>query len=288
MTSAPTSGQPAPSGGTATRRRSGASFGTDANYRRMTATYPAPTVPPPSGWTQQPDGSWWSWDGSQWNLQPQGPAPSGAGVATFSADGALNKAGLLVLIAVATGVVAALSGLPVGVAGFGVVAGLGTGLWCSFQPRRAPVLAPIFAVVEGVVLGVVSRFYVTSGSSAVVMAVVGTAAMVVGVWTVYRTGLVRVGPRFLQMTLVGGLAMVVVMVVAMLTGWGTTGTAGLLIFGVLYLILGIANLFVDFSFVERAEQAGLEADAEWFSAFSILLSTVMVYLALLRIFGGRQ
>ena len=82
--------------------------------------------------------------------------------------------------------------------------------------------------------------------------------------------------------------MIAVMVVAVLTGWGTSGTSGLIIFGVLYLVLAIANLLVDFSFVDRAEQAGLDADAEWFSAFSILVSTVMVYLALLRIFGGRR
>ena len=48
------------------------------------------------------------------------------------------------------------------------------------------------------------------------------------------------------------------------------------------------NLFVDFSFVDRAQTAGIEAEAEWFSAFTILVSSVMVYLALLRIFGGSR
>ena len=56
----------------------------------------------------------------------------------------------------------------------------------------------------------------------------------------------------------------------------------------LYLILAVMNLFVDFSFVDQAEAAGLDADAEWFSAFMILQSSMMVYLALLRIFGGRN
>ena len=32
----------------------------------------------------------------------------------------------------------------------GMLVGLGVGLWCSFSPRRAPVLAPVYAVVEGV------------------------------------------------------------------------------------------------------------------------------------------
>ena len=98
-------------------------------------------------------------------------------------------------------------------------------------------------------------------------------------------GLMR---RFLQVTLIATLGMIVVMLAAVLTGWGVSGLGGFLIFGVLYLVLGVMNLFVDFSFVDRAEQAGIEAEAEWFSAFTILVSSVMVYLALLRIFGGSR
>ena len=165
---------------------------------------------------------------------------------------------------------------------------LGAGLWASFRPAQAKVLAPVFAVCEGALLGVLSRFYANQGQHVVTLAVVGTVAVVAGVWGVYRTGLVRVGPRFLRTTLVAGLGMIVVMLTAILTGWGLSGIGGLLIFGVLYLILAVMNLFVDFSFVDRAEAAGLDADAEWFSAFMLLQSSMMVYLALLRIFGGRN
>jgi len=174
------------------------------------------------------------------------------------------------------------------VAWVGIVVGLAAGIWCSLRPRMAPALAPVYAIVEGVVLGIISRFYADQGTHAVPLAVFGTVAVVAGVWAAYRTGLVRVGNRFLSITLVAGLGMIVVMMTAILTGWGLSGTGGLLIFGVLYLILGVMNLFVDFSFVDRAEQAGIEAEAEWFSAFTILVSSVMVYLALLRIFGGSR
>ncbi len=69
---------------------------------------------------------------------------------------------------------------------------------------------------------------------------------------------------------------------------GTSGLGGLVIFGILYLFLAVMNLFVDFDFAYRAQAAQLSADAEWYSAFSLLLSSAMVYLALLRIFGGRS
>jgi uncharacterized YccA/Bax inhibitor family protein len=294
-TQGPTPGTPSgwtTGGGTATKTRAvGASFGTASNFDRMATTFRGAPPTAPANWKQQPDGNWWLWDGATWHLQPQGPppAPPVAGdAARFSADGALNKAGLLGLVALIVGAVAYIANAPVGLAWAGMFAALGVGLWCAFSPRRAPVLAPIFAVVEGFVLGVISRFYADQSSHAVTLAIVGTVAVVAGVWGVYRTGLVRVGPRFLRTTLVAGLGMIVVMLTAILTGWGLNGIGGLLIFGVLYLILAVMNLFVDFSFVDRAEAAGLDADAEWFSAFMLLQSSMMVYLALLRIFGGRN
>ena len=281
-----------PAGGTATRTRTaGASFGTESNFARMATTFQGAPTTAPANWKQQPDGNWWSWDGVAWQLQPQGPPPAppvAGGTARFTSDGALNKAGLLGLVALVVGAVAYVSKAPVGLAWGGLFVALGVGLWCSFAPRRAPVLAPIFAVVEGFVLGVITRFYAQQSSHVVPLAIVGTVAVVAGVWTVYRTGLVRVGPRFVRTTLVAGVGMLAVMITAILTGRGLSGIGGLLIFGVLYLVLAVMNLFVDFSFVDRAEAAGLDADAEWFSAFMILQSSMMVYLALLRIFGGRN
>ncbi len=294
-TNGPANGTPqggTPTGGTTTRTRStGSSFGTVSNFNRMATTFAGAPATAPANWKRQPDGNWWLWDGSTWHLQPQGPppAPPVAGdTRRFTSDGALNKAGLLGLVALVVGAVAYISNAPVGLAWAGIFVGLGVGVWCALSPRRAPVLAPIFAVVEGFVLGVISRFYADQGAHVVTLAIAGTVAIVVGVWAAYRTGLVKVGPRFVTVTLVSGLGLLTVMMVAILTGWGTSGTASWLIFGVLYLFLAVMNLFVDFSFVDRAEAAGLDADAEWFSAFMILQSSMMVYLALLRIFAGRS
>ena len=287
-----TSGNGVPTGGTATRRRrTGASFGTASNYSRMVTTFPGAPTTAPSNWKQQPDGNWWSWDGATWHLQPQGPPPmppTADGTARFTADGALNKAGLLGLMALVVGAASYIANLPLGAAWIGMFGGLAVAIWCILRPRMAPVLAPVYAIAEGVVLGVISRYYADLGSHTVTLAVFGTVAVVAGVWAVYRTGLVRVGPRFLMITVVAGIGLLVVMMTSILTGWGLSGTGSLIIFGILYLILAVMNLFVDFSFVDRAQAAGIDADAEWFSAFTILVSSVMVYLALLRIFGGSR
>jgi uncharacterized YccA/Bax inhibitor family protein len=247
------------------------SFGSSSNYQRMVAAYGPPSTgaaggtavldrPAPSG--------------------PAGPAaPSSA--RTFSAEGAFNKAGLLGALALVCGGLAYAANLPLGIVWPLMIVAFGAGLWASFRPQRAKVLAPVFAVCEGAVLGMISRFYADQGQHVVTLAVAG-------VWFCYRTGLVRVGHRFIQTTMVASLGFLVVIVVSILTGWGTSGLGGVVIFGVLYLFLAVMNLFVDFDYAYKAQVAQLPAEAEWFSAFSLVLSSAMVYLALLRIFGGRN
>jgi uncharacterized YccA/Bax inhibitor family protein len=225
------------------------SFGSSSNYQRMAEAY-GPARP----------------GGSTALLDAPPPVPTST--RTFTADGAFNKAGLLGVLALAVGAVAYAADLPIGAVWVLMVVALGAGLWASFRPARAKVLAPVFAVCEGAVLGAL--------------------AVVVGVWFCYRTGLVRVGHRFIQTLMIASVGLLAVMIVAILTGWGASGLGGVIVFGVLYLVLAVMNLFVDYDFAYRAEASQLSADAEWYSAFSLLLSSAMVYLALLRIFGGRR
>jgi uncharacterized YccA/Bax inhibitor family protein len=93
------------------------------------------------------------------------------------------------------------------------------------------------------------------------------------------------------MTVVAGFALLAVLVASLL-GLGFPGLGNsastLIIFGVLYVVVAVMNLFVDFEMVNRAARAGVPADAEWYSAFSIFLAVVMLYLGLLRILGGRR
>jgi uncharacterized YccA/Bax inhibitor family protein len=254
----------------------------------MVQTYQATPSAPADHFHHQPDGTWLFWNGSAWTSLPPGITPPQAQSTPFTAAGAFNKAGLLGLLALAVGTAAYLSDPPLAVAWVGMFIAFAVGMWCSFAPRRAAALSPVFASVEGLVLGALSRYYADAGQHVVTLAIVGTLAIVVGVWALYRTGLVRIGHKFLQVTMVVTLGMVATMVVSILTGWGTSGISGLIIFGVLYLIIAVMNLFVDFAFAYHAQSANLDAQAEWYSAFSLLLSSMMVYLALLRIFGGRS
>lgn len=246
------------------------SLGSSSNYQRMMEAYGPPRT---GGSTAVLDGP-----------PPVAAAPG----RTFTADGAFNKAGLLGALALIVGALAYVADLPLGLVWPLMIVAIGAGLWASFRPMRAKVLAPVFAVCEGAVLGMISRFYTNQGQHVVTLAIAGTLAVVIGVWFLYRTGLVRVSHRFIQTAMVATFGFLAVAVVSIVTGWGASGLGGVVVFGILYLFIAVMNLFVDYDFAYRAEASQLSADAEWYSAFSLLLSSAMVYLALLRIFGGRR
>jgi uncharacterized YccA/Bax inhibitor family protein len=288
----------------ATRKRTAnrGSFGSAANYSRLidtfgragTSTVAVAPAPAPPGWHRDDTGQWYRWNGAQW--QPTAAPPTGmapvdvrppvSDAPPFTVAGVFDKVGIMLGLAVAAGVVAYVAKLPLGAVWVALLCALVVGLVTAFVPRTARVLAPVYAVLEGAVLGVISGWYAQRGQFVVAVAVVGTAAIVLGVWAVYRSGLVRVGHRFVQATMVASLGLLAAMVVAILTNLSFSGLGGFVIFGVLYLIIAVMNLFVDFDYAVKAQQAGVSKQGEWYSAFSIMLSTMMVYLALLRILGG--
>jgi uncharacterized YccA/Bax inhibitor family protein len=166
------------------------------------------------------------------------------------------------------------------------------GLLGIFRPARAGVFAPLYAVSMGAVLGWVSRYYANTTNGAVVpLAILGTTAIFFGVLIAYRTGLVKVTNRFVQVTLIASLGLLVMMIAVILglkLPYTSQATTYFVIFGVLYLFIAVMNLFVDFNFVYKAQDAGVRKEGEWFAALSIMFSLVMVYLALLRIFGNSR
>jgi uncharacterized YccA/Bax inhibitor family protein len=203
----------------------------------------------------------------------------------------LSKVFQLTVMAMVAGGISFLFPVSLGFALVAVLVAFGIGLWATFSPRRARVLAPIYAVVEGLALGVISRLYNAQSHGIVPAAIILTAAVFLGVLISYRTGLVRIGNRFLSITVVATFALLAVMLASLLglrfPGIGNSASE-LIIFGVLYVVVGIMNLYVDFEMIRRAARAGVPAEAEWYAAFSVFLAVVMLYLGLLRILAGSR
>ena len=260
--------------------------------REFGTPQPGPAAAVPPGWTFF-QGNWWQWSGSQWAYVPAGPPqtrPAVSDTRPFIATEVYNKVGVLSGIALVSGALAALLHLPLGGAMVLVLAAFVVGLVGIFTPRQAAVLAPIYAVLEGAALGSLSRAIETQSHGVVALSIVATGAIFLGTLVAYRTGLVRVGRTFVIATVVAGWGLLAVMLGVMaglaVPGLGADATR-VIVFGVLYLLVGTMDLFVDFEMVARAERAGVSAEGEWYAAFLIMFAVVMVYLALLRILGRR-
>lgn len=212
--------------------------------------------------------------------------------APFVAKDVLDKVLLLSALAVGAGTVTAVAKPSQGVMWLAFIVAIGTGLAGLFMPRHAKVLALVYALSMGSVLGWISYFYAENDNAgAVPLAILGTTGIFLGVLALYRSGLVRVTNRFIQVTLVATLGLFGAMIAVLLgihIPHASQSATYLVVFGFLYLFVAIMNLFVDFNFVYKAESAGVSKDGEWFAALSIMFSVVMVYLALLRILGNRR
>lgn len=204
----------------------------------------------------------------------------------FSATGTFNKTAILTILALATAIYATLTVTTPG-AGFVValIAAVVVSLVGMFKPRTARVMAPAYALLEGYVLGVVSASYSQVYGGAVPLAVVGTATVFFGTMLAYRSGLVRPGRRFVQVTVVATFGLLAVLVVSLFVLPGLVGPGGVII-AAFALVIGAANLLVDFGYIENLQRGGLPADAEWHAALMLMVSLVLVFLSLLRLIGG--
>jgi uncharacterized YccA/Bax inhibitor family protein len=224
---------------------------------------------------------------------PQAPG------ATFRASRAYDKLIALTTIVLVSGIVGALF-VPVGLAFACIFIAFGLVLVSWFRMRWAKVLAPAYAVTEGIALGAISSAYNTIGHGIVPTAIVFTGVVFITCLGLYRTGLVRVTPRLVNLAIMGAMGILVVSLLSLvLSLFDLPNASGLgpigLIIGVVFLGVAILNLFTDFNFATRSEQMGVSADAEWSAAFAMLTALVLVYLSILRILaviygggGGRR
>jgi uncharacterized YccA/Bax inhibitor family protein len=210
------------------------------------------------------------------------------GTAKARFDGVLAKLGILVAISLVAGVIGWQSPSPALYLPAMLLA-LGLSLVGTFKPHLAAKVAPVYAVAQGFVLGGVSAAYSNIRGGIVPTAIVATTAMFLGCYGVFKAGIVKVTPRFMQITAVASITFFAVALAALIglpiPGARDLGTAGM-IFGAIGLGIGLMNLFVDFERTRQVEEGGLAPEVEWYAAFQLMLSLVMIYINTLRILAS--
>jgi uncharacterized YccA/Bax inhibitor family protein len=269
----------------------GARRGGTATYPNQTPAYG--TAPQPGQYGQYGAAGQQAADASELDAMYQSPSATTADTKRMTYDDVIIKTGgllaLLVVVAAATWTLVPRPMLGV-VMIVGLIGGLVLGLVNAFKRNPSPALIVAYTVFEGAFLGAISLMYNQIADGAVWQAVLGTASVFAVSLFLFRSGKVRVTPKFtrwLMFALLGyalfSLINFVLMMTGVLDGFGMrNGPIGVIV-GLVAVGLAAASLIVDFDSIKRGVEAGVPAKMAWSAAFGLLVTLIWLYLELLRL-----
>ena len=174
----------------------------------------------------------------------------------------------------------------------GILGALGLGLYMAFSGKANAVTTVIYAALEGLALGGISEVFNRQWPGIVVQAVTGTIMVAGGVLVVYKTGAVRVTPKFTKIVFASTLGVVGLMLVNLVAGMFTPGGLGLrdssspviaIGFSLLCIVIAASNLIVDFDMIEQSVRRGVDEQYGWYLSWGLLVTLVWLYLEILRL-----
>jgi uncharacterized YccA/Bax inhibitor family protein len=187
----------------------------------------------------------------------------------------------------------------------GAFGGLGLVLVATFGRKQDnPAIVLSYAVLEGLFLGAISfvlaNFRVSSANAGVLIgeAVLGTFGVFFGMLVVYKTGAIRVTPKFTRM-LVAALFGVLALMLGnfVLAMFNVNGGAGLglrsggplaIIFSLVCIGIAAFSFLIDFDAADQMIRAGAPEKAAWGIALGLTVTLVWLYLEILRLLSYLQ
>ena len=218
----------------------------------------------------------------------RGPSATPLDTGRMTVDDVVVRTGMLLAVAFAAGGVTWTLGLG-GLAFPAAIVGLVLALVIIFKQVTNPGVIMAYAAVEGVFLGGISQFFNARYPGIVVQAVIGTTAVTASMLALYKSGRIRVTPKFTKMVVGATLGFFVLIVVNLVAGFFVQGGLGLrqgplgILVGLFAIGLASLNLVLDFDMVEKGARQGLPTRYAWFAAFGIMVTLVWLYVEILRL-----
>lgn len=175
----------------------------------------------------------------------------------------------------------------------GVLGGFVTALVLIFNPRLAPWLAPLYAVLEGLALGGISAVYDARYHGLPAQAVSLTFAVALVMLGLYRMRVIRATERFRSVLYTATLALLVYYLMDLGLHFLVASRDGMplvhaatplgIAFSVVTSLIAAFYYILDFDMVEEGVKGGAPKHLEWYGGFTILMTTIWLYLELLRL-----
>jgi uncharacterized YccA/Bax inhibitor family protein len=158
------------------------------------------------------------------------------------------------------------------------------------SPAKARVTAIPYAFVEGLMLGGITGFAESMYPGIAINAVGLTFAIVAAMLFFYKSGIIRPTENFKLMIwsgIVGVFSLYLINFIMMFFGNSigfihSNGTFGI-VFSLFVVGLASMTLVLDFDYIEEAADKGLPKYMEWYSAFSLMVTLIWLYMEVLRL-----
>jgi uncharacterized YccA/Bax inhibitor family protein len=191
-------------------------------------------------------------------------------------------------VLVTVGAVAWSMNLGVGALMLGFIGGFILAMVNSFSKTVKPALAIAYAAFQGLALGTISNLYNTVYDGIVSQAILVTLSAFAGMLFAFKSGRIRVTPKFtkvLMTALIGYLVLAVVSLVSsFITGTSIYSIGGLgLIIATGGMVLAAFFLILDFDSIQKGIAAGAPESESWRAAFGLMVTIVWLYLEVLRV-----
>ena len=187
----------------------------------------------------------------------------------------------------------------------GALGGLALVLVATFGRKQDnPAIVLSYAALEGLFLGAISWVFgnvvVANGNAGalITQAVLGTIGVFFGMLVVYKTGAIRVTPkftRFLVASMVGVLVLMLGNFVLAMFGVGGGEGMGLrsggplaIIFSLVCIGLAAFSFLLDFDSADQMIRAGAPEKAAWGVALGLTVTLVWLYIEILRLLSYFQ
>jgi uncharacterized YccA/Bax inhibitor family protein len=203
-------------------------------------------------------------------------------------DDVVTRTAIMFAVLVTVGAVAWSLNLGGGALLLGFLGGFVLAMVNSFSKTVKPSMAIAYAAFQGLALGTISNMYNTVYDGIVSQAILVTLSAFTGMLFAFKSGRIRVTPKFtkvLMTALIGYLVLAVVSLVSsFITGTSVYSIGGFgLIIATGGMVLASFFLILDFDSIQKGIAAGAPESESWRAAFGLMVTIVWLYLEVLRV-----
>lgn len=214
----------------------------------------------------------------------------------MTVSGARNKTLVLLLIMIASSAISwyLMNGKYIGSSIWLILLGVGMvmplAIVTTISPKSSSFVAPFYAIGEGFLLAGVSLQVEKYYPGIVMPAILLSIAIAISVLLIYQE-IGRLSSKFIKGIFIATFGVAIsYLITFVISLFGinipfihTSGPMGILL-SVVVIVIAASNLLIDFDFVCRGVESGAPKYMEWYSAISIMVTLVWMYLEVLELF----